>query len=394
MGMSLRNNGLYHFRGLIFAAVAFIGLAVFAIGYTILNLRADTIEDAFKDTGNIATVLAEQVAQTGRSIDLVLSDVEDRATMLDIRKPGDIRRVMATEYGYLLLKSRADRFPQADLVSVVDSNGDLIASSRGWPLPALSLADRDYFQHFKNNTESHTYVSGPAKNRITGAPTVFFAKPLRADNKELLGLIVVGVSISKFWHVYETVGLLGEQGFILARTDGMVLVRYPEGLVHALAAIPPASPWYAAVENGGGNFRSPADLTADLRLVSIRPVPGYPLVVNVGVSEAVALSTWRQRSVSMAAGTLLAVICAFILLSAVANRVRLLRNSEASLAAKSRELEIAKAQTDAAVNNITQGISMFDAAQRLIVCNARYMEIYALSPDVIKPGATFQEILE
>jgi diguanylate cyclase (GGDEF)-like protein len=71
-----------------------------------------------------------------------------------------------------------------------------------------------------------------------------------------------------------------------------------------------------------------------------------------------------------------------------------LKASELLLAAKSRELEIAKAQTDAAVNNITQGISMFDAAQRLVVCNAQYLEIYGLSPDVIKPGCTFREILE
>jgi diguanylate cyclase (GGDEF)-like protein len=81
--------------------------------------------------------------------------------------------------------------------------------------------------------------------------------------------------------------------------------------------------------------------------------------------------------------------------------VRWLKKSETSLAeqkeilaAKSHELEVAKAQTDAAVNNITQGISMFDSAQRMIVCNRRYLEIYGLSPDVVKPGCTFHEILE
>jgi PAS domain-containing protein len=114
----------------------------------------------------------------------------------------------------------------------------------------------------------------------------------------------------------------------------------------------------------------------------------------VGIPETAALAPWRQRSAFIAVGTLLAMICSFFLLSAIANQVRLLKASEISLAVKSSELEIAKAQTDAAVNNITQGISMFDATQRLVVCNQRYLEIYGLSPDVVKPGCTLQEILE
>lgn len=392
--MPLSRGGLYNFRGLIFAAVAFIGLAVFAIGYTILNLRSDAIDDAYNDTGNIATVLAEQVAQTVRSIDLVLSDVEDRTLMLDVRSPADFERVMSTEYGYALLKTRIDRFSQADTIFVLNAAGDLIASGRNWPLARMSLADRDYFRYFKNNLDKRTYISLPVKNRTTGTPTVFFAKPLRDDNGAMLGMIAVGVAISKFRHVYETVGLLGEQGFMLSRNDGTILVRYPDDQTRPVSAVPVSSPWYAAVEEGGGSFRSQNGITPDVRLVSVRLVPSYPLVVNVGIAEATALAVWRKRSASMAAGTLLAIICSFFLLSAVSNKVRLLRNSEASLAAKSRELEIAKAQTDAAVNNITQGISMFDSEQRLVVCNARYMEIYGLSPEVVKPGTTFEQILQ
>ena len=392
--MKLSRGGLYHFRGLICAAVAFIGLAVFAIGYTILSLRSDTIDDAYKDAGNIATVMAEQIAQTVRGIELVLSEVEDRAMMLDIRTPADFRRIMSTEYGYQLVKSRVERFPQAEIVSVVDSEGTLIASSRVWPVEQVNLADRDYFQHFKTHNEKRIYVSLPIKNRLTGTPTVFFSKPLRQENGDLIGLLIVGVPISKFRHVYETVGQLSGQGFMLSRTDGTILVRYPDLTKEMPGMVPPASPWFAAVEHGGGNFRSQNGLTPDVRLVSVRPVPGYPLVVNVGVSEDEALTVWRQRSISMAIGTLLAIICSSFLLWALSNRIRLLKNSEASLAAKSRELEVAKSQTDAAVNNISHGISMFDAEQRLVVCNGRYLEIYGLPSESIKPGTTFHEILE
>lgn len=45
------------------------------------------------------------------------------------------------------------------------------------------------------------------------------------------------------------------------------------------------------------------------------------------------------------------------------------------------------------LNNMTQGVVVFDAAQRMIVCNDRYLEMYGLSRDVIKPGMSLNEIL-
>lgn len=35
---------------------------------------------------------------------------------------------------------------------------------------------------------------------------------------------------------------------------------------------------------------------------------------------------------------------------------------------------------------MTQGVILFDAHERILVCNDRYIEMYGLSPDVIKPG--------
>ncbi len=46
-----------------------------------------------------------------------------------------------------------------------------------------------------------------------------------------------------------------------------------------------------------------------------------------------------------------------------------------------------------ALNNMTQGVVMFDAAGYLVVCNKRYLEIYGLSPDIVKPGATLADIV-
>jgi diguanylate cyclase (GGDEF)-like protein/PAS domain S-box-containing protein len=52
-----------------------------------------------------------------------------------------------------------------------------------------------------------------------------------------------------------------------------------------------------------------------------------------------------------------------------------------------------KLQLDTALNNMSQGLNMFDAAGRLVVCNNRYLQMYRLSADAIKPGCTVQELI-
>jgi diguanylate cyclase (GGDEF)-like protein len=49
---------------------------------------------------------------------------------------------------------------------------------------------------------------------------------------------------------------------------------------------------------------------------------------------------------------------------------------------------------DLALENMSHGLSMFSADERLIVCNRQYVELYDLDPNVIKPGVTHKQILD
>jgi diguanylate cyclase (GGDEF)-like protein len=58
------------------------------------------------------------------------------------------------------------------------------------------------------------------------------------------------------------------------------------------------------------------------------------------------------------------------------------------------KLRIRNLQFDTAINNMSQGLCFFDSAQRLIVCNERYIEMYGLPPDRIGPGTPLAEIVD
>jgi len=47
-----------------------------------------------------------------------------------------------------------------------------------------------------------------------------------------------------------------------------------------------------------------------------------------------------------------------------------------------------------ALNNMTQGVVVFDKSELMVTCNRRYIEMYGLSPDIIKPGVTLAELIK
>jgi PAS domain S-box-containing protein len=51
-------------------------------------------------------------------------------------------------------------------------------------------------------------------------------------------------------------------------------------------------------------------------------------------------------------------------------------------------------QLDIALNNMSQGIAMFDADQHLVVCNSLYAKMFGLSPEQVRPGTTVSQILD
>ena len=51
-------------------------------------------------------------------------------------------------------------------------------------------------------------------------------------------------------------------------------------------------------------------------------------------------------------------------------------------------------QMRTALDSMAQGLCMFDAAERLVVCNSQYFEMYGLSASDVKPGSTLSEVLK
>jgi len=297
------------FRLLVAVAAGLLGVAALFIGVTIWRLRVDAIRNAFVDTSNLATVLAEQTNRSVQSIDLMSDALQERMRSLGATTPESFRRFLQGEDTHAALLERMSRLSNVRLIAFVDNNGRLVNTTNEWPFPPTDVSDREYFQYFKNHNDQSVHISSPVADRLKGVQTVMFSRRLDDANNELLGVIVIGVGLGYFQQIYNSITSLDNLSLLFLRGDGTVILRFPDEKGFASAQMPAESPWYKLVSQGGGNYRSPGPFDGQARLIAVRPLRNYPLVINVGVSEVAALASWRNHAIFIGVGSLLALIC-------------------------------------------------------------------------------------
>ena len=376
------------------AAIVLLALAVGALVSAIWQLRNDERNDAFEETGNLATVFAGQLARFLETIDIVLAETQVNLNAIDSDVPNVWRRALVSKPTHDKLKEKLARLPQAFNIAVADANGQILASTANWPAPAINIADRDYFQNARDQSHDGLTISTPIRNRINGQNSVVFARSMKGSAGEFIGIVYLSVNTEYFGIVYDLVKSVRDLTFTLASTNGTILVRYPNPTDRAGENVPKTSPWYEVVASGGGSFRSIGNFDGRFRLVSVRHLQSFPLVVSVSTLEDTALSRWRIRAIVLGLGGLAFVASSLYLLVMVVRKMRSLSASQAALREKSSSLERSNMRFDAALNNMSQGLCMFDGDQRIVVANARYREMYGLSPDQVKPGTTQKELSE
>jgi Histidine kinase sensor domain len=285
------------FRTLVGLAIGLIIIGMIATAATIWAWRRDTTTAAVRDIGNIATVLAEQTSRSVQSMDLVLSDMIDKLQAMGATSPDSFRRVAESKDVYNILVDRLQHLSQATVLTLADSTGKVVNTTRNWPPPQINLADREQFQHARGNRDRNLYISGPSISFASQNPTIYWSRRIESQDGEFLGIIVAGSEVTYFRHVYDSIQSFPGQAFTLLRDDGTFLVRHPIVNDRDVPKMPIDSPWYSVVSQGGGSYRSAGVFGGYPRLVAVRPLRDYPLVVDVSIDEAQALAPWWRRAI-------------------------------------------------------------------------------------------------
>jgi diguanylate cyclase (GGDEF)-like protein len=396
-------------RNFILGSGILVALLVAAATYLVVtDLRADHIAHEKRELRNLSTALAEQIDRSLQGAELVQLNLMDRMRELGVNSPDALRIRMGTYETHQYLAHRVARFPLVAAFSVHDVDGRLINFSHAWPPPDMNARDRDFIAALLVPDAPQTFISKPQKSQTTGQWTLYFSRRIEASDGTLIGIVLNTISIDHFEKLFSRLVVYDEDkdgqpdtAFTLYRSDGTVLARYP----HADAKIGTNQAATANYQRVLGSAATgPTQLTSVFdgkeRLVTAQHVAHYPLLVAVSVSLDGALATWHREASSFAGIAALVVV---ILAATTILAVRQLNQNEALFSARARAEEQERWGTalqqqshrfDMALNNMYQGLLMFDGSNRLLVVNDQFCHLFGVREGILVPGMAHQDLTD
>ena len=384
-------------RLLVFGSLLLIALIVAATGFILFNLRDRVVADSERELQNVALVLAEQADRQFQAIELVQTALIERIQALGIASSEDFERQLSGRDVHLMLKEKIAGLQHVGALTLVNSQGTIINYSRDWPIPTINAADREFFKAFQSDKQMTSFMGKPVRNRSSGTWVVQIARKVSGPKGEFLGLVVGVVELQYFEHLFGTITLGAESSIALFRRDGVLLARYP----HLESGIGKTFAQNAIFQNvlsraDQGVTRLVSVIDGKERLAAAHSLARAPIVVAVFNPVDAVLADWRHAAILLIG---IAALSVFIIAGIVFLFIKQLKTHELLIKAnaekvKAEKLAEQKMILDAALNNMSQGLCMFDSSARLVACNQRYIRMYNLSSAAMNSGCSLVDMLQ
>jgi diguanylate cyclase (GGDEF)-like protein len=365
-------------------------IAAITVGATLMaeNFRERALHNAEREVENTVQLLAHHFDQQLTDFEVVQKDLIDYVRASGIRTAEAYRRQMSSEAAHLMLTSKMSALSNVGGVNLFDADGRLINSSSVWPVPAVSVADRNYFKTFKSDPQAPAMLIEPVRSRITGNWTTVIARKVMGANGEFIGAIGRGIESDNFAKFFATVALGPDSAIAIHHRDGTLLARHPHvpELMGKNYKNGPAGQ-QRVFEQPATTTRLTSPLDGKDRLISSRALIDFPMVIVASTTTQAALADWREQITMLVMVAGASVLAIGVLLFLVVRKLSQQHRQQ------QLRLTLEKQRLDTAVNHMTQGLLLFDSSQRLVICNQRYIEMYGLSADVIRPGCSFRDVI-
>jgi diguanylate cyclase (GGDEF)-like protein/PAS domain S-box-containing protein len=353
------------------------------------EFRERAIANNVRELENTVTLVARHFDQLFEDTERVADDVVSQLGISSIASPELFNEKLSTPEAHGLLKSRVSVLSYIGDVIVFDSDGNLVNASGAWPPPKVNIAERAYFQRLKFDPQSRTVLTEPGHSIYTGNWTTIIAHRLSGPNGVFLGVMTRRIDPESFEKFFASVALGQGASIAMFHGDGTMLARYPhlEGQI-GKKLNKSLLMERALTLKGPQTVITVSPVDNQDRLVSATALTRQPIVVFATNTVDAALADWRtQTRTLVAVAVVSALLVAIILFLIIREITRQNRDAQ-------RRLESEKHRLDTALNNMMQGLVLYDASARVVTFNQRYIDMYKLSTDVVKPGLHYYDLIQ
>jgi diguanylate cyclase (GGDEF)-like protein/PAS domain S-box-containing protein len=369
------------------------------------------LQEAERELSNAALLLANWIESGFRSVDNLQGGLLDSIAAQDIHSPEEVAARLGTQDMHESLRARIAALPRVRRLFIVDAEGNPVVNSAGWPTPKPSAAGRDYFEALRGDPARNSFLSEPSRSQVDGRWSIYVSRRIAAADGRFLGVLVAGIDLGYFDQVVGGLALGPGGSVALSRVDGVLLIRHP-WIESAIGSSTVTSPVIHAVRAGirQAVLRFPSPFDGRDRLVGMRALEGYPLVLAVTRTAEDVLAAWRAELPRILAVTLaldLLILAGALLLYRQRRGREAVRALESAHAATAGKLALAEeraraaaliAERDAALRavfeNGTTGVcEIAFPSGRFLRVNRRFAEMTGRSEAELLGGMSRTDVL-
>ena len=393
----------------IIAIAALVIMAIWAmVGASAQFAREVAMDRAQTEAQNLAAAFADSVSRTLDGVSASMTIVAEKMRAHPDARPD----IYAWAHDIPLLSGGVVQ------ASVVGPDGRLVSTTLAGETPRIDLNQREHVRVQLNGSGHGLFIGKPIVTQTSSKTVIPISQRVESAEGKLIGIIVFLLPPSGMTSLVQSVDFGAGGVLTLAGNDNIIRARFThealDGIASSVGQSLAASAIAPMADKDIGSYVRKSDIDGVERLFSYRRLAKHPLVVIAGLDLVAALSGAHNDALLNAviagvATLLLAALATYLVfeirrraareaelaeqrsaLSTINKRLKVdvaLRNE-----AESRMREAEEILRDA-VDSISEAFVIFDAEDRLIMCNDAYRKLYAASSAILLPGMRFEELL-
>ena len=369
--------------GAILSAAILVGTIVM-----IDQFRERALANGQRELENTVLLLTRHFDQQFEDSNIIARNIIAQTGIPQMTSPDDFREKMSGVEAHELLKSKVSVLSYIGDVNIFDVNGRLINSSGPGPLPDIDISDREYFATLRSGPPYTSLLAESVRSYFTAGWTTVMSHRLSAPDGTFLGVMGRRIDPANFETFFASIALGEGAAISMFHGDGTLIARHP----HASSMIGQkfaSAPLVSSVRAFGGvrtmQVKSPVD--GQDRIGAAAALRDYPITVVATMTLSSVLANWRDQTRAMIAGACLLTLAIAVTLLLIIRQIN--RQSRET----QQRLQSQKQRLDTALNNMTQGLVLYDGTEHLVLCNQRFIDMFGLSSDIVKPGAHARDIM-
>jgi diguanylate cyclase (GGDEF)-like protein len=363
--------------------------------------RRAAIETTGTNLQNLARAIADQTDRIVESVELAEDRLLDHMAIGQDGSAGEALGMTGSKRLHVLMRDIIAGMSGAYALALIDAHGNLVNFSNDYPIPERNLADRQYYQFALTHPDVKSFISETLVNRQTNNANFYVVRRLTEPDGAFAGLLLGAVQVEYLARLFGANTLPPGGSVTLFRPDGTMLARHP---MVPLSATQGREAEFRASFFGAdrGAIRRKGVFDGIERLTALNDLPRHSLKVAVSVPFHTVVATWKVQAVWMTSIALMGCLVTGVTVAFAIRRLHDQQRLEAAAAALKADAERRYAEQKIAeqhdrfgkaLDNMSQGLLMFDASNRLLLANTAMRRIFDLRDDALHPGMTIPEVV-